>query len=62
MSSDRQSRRDVNVIRRCRDCLLPHLQGVAGGLVAPQQRVGHLVIGFVCTKPLATPCGDAVSP
>ena len=46
MYSSRQSRRHVKVFRRCRDCLLPHLQGVAGGLVVPQHRVGHLVIEF----------------
>jgi hypothetical protein len=37
LSSGRQSRQDVKYFRRCKDCLLPHLQGVAGGLVALQQ-------------------------
>jgi len=46
MSWSRQSRQDVKVFRRCRECLLPHLQGAAGGLVVPQHRVGHLVIEF----------------
>ena len=55
MSSSRQQHQDVKVFRCCRECLLPHLQGVAGGLVAPQQWVGHIVVGFVSTKTPATP-------
>ena len=34
----RQPRQGVEVLRRFRDCLLPHLQGVADGLVEPKLR------------------------
>ena len=36
MFSGRQPRQGVQVLRSCRDCLLPHLQGVADGLVEPK--------------------------
>jgi len=64
MFSGRQPPQDVKVLRRFRDWLRSHLQGVADGLVEPTTTTGcpvcywdtgHLLISVGSTKPPATP-------